>query len=94
MAWSGDGDATLVCKNYVDAAGMFKQWCLKNKHFSYDYKEYPEDNLVLYINGQECFAFTNIDKYHSFGYTFVIEGDCFGSHHNKDMKLEGVSNES
>lgn len=59
IASGGDGDATLACTNWKEAADWFETW-LKENHSDFLVRKNNEDSVV-FSGGQECIIITDFN---------------------------------
>lgn len=90
----GDGDATLVCKNYLETAENFKRWAEVNKSVQWTFEHNKDKKTAVYYDNQEAFIFCDNKDIQHFGYKFIVENDCF-SYNRKLKTIKGINkNES
>lgn len=92
----GDGDATLVCENYLEAASSFKYWLQTNNKpqvASWRFEHYEDKKTASYYDHEEAFIFCDNINVNCFGYKFIVLNDCF-SYNRKLKTIKGIKNES
>jgi hypothetical protein len=57
LAEGGDGDAMLLCPNYINQAKLFDEWLEENSNTYWAKNTYG--NYIIYYNNQEAIWFTN-----------------------------------
>jgi len=99
LSCGGDGGSAIVCKNYEEALGWFKDWHLKEYDKVYNGSEYPthtKDGIVASW-GQEAIVFSSdIDLELWEGEDiFIIKEDCpfaFSPKNTKFLRKVEVNN--
>jgi hypothetical protein len=92
MDWSGDGGATLVCKNYKDVALKFKNYLADKHDLVFDVYNDKKNNYVNLSRYQEGFTFTDNPNINTFEeeYIFIVNKTCRFSK-DKSISIIGLN---